>query len=151
MERRGRQGSAQLRKKYTGLKSPVLLLNRNYQPLRITDAKDAFTLLYVGRGHALDSRFDLLDFERWAAIPPEEGEEWVGTSRGPIRIPRVLVMLRALRSKEFPLRLCRENIFLRDEYACQYCGLRPGIEALNVDHVMPRSRGGTRTWENLVT
>ena len=46
-----------------------------------------------------------------------------------------------------PLRLSRRNIFLRDEHTCQYCGSR---KDLTLDHVLPRSRGGTSTWENLV-
>ena len=40
---------------------------------------------------------------------------------------------------------------MRDEYTCQYCGSRPGVKELNLDHVQPRSRGGRSTWENLVT
>jgi 5-methylcytosine-specific restriction endonuclease McrA len=44
----------------------------------------------------------------------------------------------------------RKNLFKRDHYTCQYCGLQPGPEELTVDHVLPRSRGGTSTRENCV-
>ena len=44
----------------------------------------------------------------------------------------------------------RKNLFKRDRYTCQYCGIQPGPEELTVDHVVPRSRGGTSTWENCV-
>jgi 5-methylcytosine-specific restriction endonuclease McrA len=44
----------------------------------------------------------------------------------------------------------RKNLFKRDRYTCQYCGLQPGPEELTVDHLVPRSRGGTSTWENCV-
>ena len=44
----------------------------------------------------------------------------------------------------------RRNIYKRDRYTCQYCGVQPGSEELTIDHVLPRSRGGTSTWENCV-
>ena len=49
------------------------------------------------------------------------------------------------------LRLCRRNVYLRDDFTCQYCGRKPLVKDLNLDHVKPRSQGGTATWENLVT
>jgi 5-methylcytosine-specific restriction endonuclease McrA len=48
------------------------------------------------------------------------------------------------------LRLTRQNLLLRDKYQCQYCGKRPNLVELNLDHVMPRARGGKDSWENLV-
>jgi 5-methylcytosine-specific restriction endonuclease McrA len=44
----------------------------------------------------------------------------------------------------------RRNVFARDEYRCQYCGLRPGGRDLTLDHVVPRSRGGRHCWTNVV-
>jgi len=44
----------------------------------------------------------------------------------------------------------RKNLFKRDKYTCQYCGVQPGPEELTIDHVMPKSRGGGSTWENCV-
>jgi 5-methylcytosine-specific restriction endonuclease McrA len=44
----------------------------------------------------------------------------------------------------------RRNVFKRDHYACQYCGIQPGSEELSIDHVIPRSHGGTSSWENCV-
>jgi 5-methylcytosine-specific restriction endonuclease McrA len=49
------------------------------------------------------------------------------------------------------IRLSRKNVMLRDAHQCQYCGRRPPVRDLNIDHVMPRSRGGADSWENLVT
>jgi 5-methylcytosine-specific restriction endonuclease McrA len=48
------------------------------------------------------------------------------------------------------LPVSRRGVLARDGYACQYCGGQPGKHALTVDHVIPRSRGGTKSWENLV-
>jgi 5-methylcytosine-specific restriction endonuclease McrA len=139
----------------TGLCAPVLVLNRSFQPVRITTARHGFTLLYLGRARALDRSFEPHDFHQWAsassALDGGEGDEFIGTPRGRIRVPRVLLLAGYNRVPHAPLRLSRRNIFLRDGFTCQYCGERPGTRELNLDHVMPRSRGGRSTWENLVT
>jgi 5-methylcytosine-specific restriction endonuclease McrA len=146
----------------TGLSAPVLVLNRSFQPVRITTARHGFTLLYLGRARALDRSYEPYDFHEWsrlsgpahhAAAPSlaHDGEAYIGTPRGRIRVPRVLLLSGYNRVPHAPLRLSRRNIFLRDGFTCQYCGRRPGTRELNLDHVMPRSRGGRSTWENLVT
>jgi 5-methylcytosine-specific restriction endonuclease McrA len=58
--------------------------------------------------------------------------------------------LRYERTPRFVVRLTRRNLMLRDGFQCQYCGRRPHQRDLNIDHVIPRSRGGADTWENLV-
>ncbi|HEY8426802.1 MAG TPA: HNH endonuclease [Sandaracinaceae bacterium] len=135
----------------TGLRSPVLVLNRSYQPVRITDAQQGFAMLYLGRARALDASYEPHDFWQWAAREPREGDEAIGTSRGAICIPRVLLLHDYNRVPRAPLRLSRRHVYMRDDYTCQYCGARPGVKELNLDHVVPRSRGGRSTWENLVT
>ena len=133
------------------LSAPVLILNRSYQPVRVTTARQAFTMLFGGRARALDVDFEPRDFESWVALAPHPGEDAIGTPRGIVRIPRVLLLSQYNRVPRTPLRLSRRNIFLRDEYRCQYCGHGPPDVELNIDHVVPRSRGGQSSWENLVT
>ena len=135
----------------TGLQSPVLVLNRSFQPVRITTARHAFTLLYLGRARALDGGFEPVDFVQWSAIAPSSDDDFIGTPRGPIRVPRVLILSGYNRVPSAPLRLSRRNVFLRDAFTCQYCGGRPPMRDLNLDHVLPRSRGGKSSWDNLVT
>jgi 5-methylcytosine-specific restriction endonuclease McrA len=135
----------------TGLDAPVLVLNRHFSPVRITTARQAFLLLYIGRARALDRRFEPHPWDAWASSPLEPGDETVGTPRGKIRVPRVLLLSGYSRTPQAPLRLSRRNIFVRDGFTCQYCGVRPGVRDLNLDHVVPRSRGGRSSWENLVT
>ncbi len=146
----------------TGLSAPVLVLNRSFQPVRITTARHGFTLLYLGRARALDRSYDPYDFQQWAKLSVSspatlevghdiDGDEYIGTPRGRIRVPRVLLLSGYNRVPHAPVRLSRRNIFLRDGFTCQYCHRRPGVRELNLDHVMPRSRGGRSTWENLVT
>ncbi len=134
-----------------GLSAPVLVLNKNFQPVRLTNAKQGFLLLYLGRARALDSAFEPHDFQHWSARTLSDADETIGTPRGPIAVPRLLQLNGFSRMPQSPLRLSRKNIFLRDKYTCQYCGVRPTVKELNLDHVQPRSRGGRSTWENLVT
>jgi 5-methylcytosine-specific restriction endonuclease McrA len=134
-----------------GLEAPVLVLNRNYQPVRVTRARRALMLLYVGAAKALDARYEAYDFARWSQLPPIEGYETVGTTTGRVCIPRLLLLQRYGRIPSTTIRLSRRNVYLRDDYTCQYCGRRMASKDLNLDHVLPRSLGGKATWENLVT
>lgn len=134
-----------------GLAAPVLVLNRSFVPVRVTTARMAFELLYQGRANAMDEAYELHDFWSWASLMPPEGHETIGTARGALRVPRLLVLAGYNRIPATILRLSRRNVYLRDNYTCQYCGEQPGVEALNLDHVIPRSRGGPGTWDNLVT
>lgn len=138
-----------------GLSAPVLVLNRTFQPVRITNARQAFVMLYMGRAQALDASFEAFDFHQWAKRPPsnvdDPVDETIGTTAGLIRVPRLVVLTSHVRTMRPKARLSRRGVFLRDAYTCQYCGQAPAVRDLNLDHVMPKSRGGGATWENLVT
>jgi 5-methylcytosine-specific restriction endonuclease McrA len=133
------------------LDAPVLVLNRHYQPVRVTPARRALLLLYGGSAQALDEKYQAYDFASWMRTPLRSSDEAIGTSSGMLRIPRVLLLHRYGRVPMTTLRLCRRNVYLRDNFTCQYCGHRPTLKELNLDHVTPRSQGGAATWENLVT
>jgi 5-methylcytosine-specific restriction endonuclease McrA len=133
------------------LNAPVLVLNRGYLPVRVTTVRHAFMMLFMGRARALDAAYEPLDFAAWMASCPCDGDELLGTTSGPVRVPRVLLLSEYNRVPRAPLRLSRRNIFLRDDYTCQYCRSRLPARDLNLDHVLPRCRGGRSTWENLVT
>jgi 5-methylcytosine-specific restriction endonuclease McrA len=133
-----------------GLEAPVLLLNRHYQAVRVTSARRAFTLLYVGSARALDDRYEAYDFAQWPQLELP-GYEMIGTMQGAVCVPRVLLLSRYGRVPSTALRLSRRNVYLRDDFTCQYCGEQRPTKDLNLDHVTPRSRGGRATWENLVT
>ena len=133
------------------MRAPVLVLNRQYQPVRLINARQAFELLYIGRAVALDEAYQAHDFAGWAELPANPPAESVGTPRGPIRVPRLVVLGTHHRTRPASVPLTRRNVFLRDAFRCQYCGVRPPSRDLSLDHVVPRSRGGRSTWDNLVT
>ncbi len=134
-----------------GLSAPVLVLNKSFQPVRVTSARRAFVMLYAGSARALDSGFEPHDWISWATQEIALVDETVRTPSGLVRVPRVLVLTGYNRVPRSAVRLSRRNVFLRDGYRCQYCGQRLPVPELNLDHVNPRSRGGRSTWENLVT
>jgi 5-methylcytosine-specific restriction endonuclease McrA len=134
-----------------GLEAPVLVLNRHFHPVRVTRARRALMLLYIGAGKALDTSYEAHDFHRWSQLEPIDGYEVIGTSSGALCIPRLLLLSRYGRVPSTTIRLSRRNVYMRDDYTCQYCGRHMASKDLNLDHVMPRSQGGKATWENLVT
>jgi 5-methylcytosine-specific restriction endonuclease McrA len=126
-------------------------VNRFFQPVQITSARRAFLLLYGGAALAIDESGEMHDFPAWRALPVRERDDRVPIVDGALRVPRVLHLRRYERTRRPVIRLSRKNVMLRDAHQCQYCGRRPPVRDLNIDHVLPRSRGGADSWENLVT
>lgn len=129
---------------------PVLLLNRFFAPVGLITVRRAMVLHYCDAAHALDEDGEPYDFATWRLVPVREEDDAVPIVGGALRAPRVMHLLRYDRSPRVVIRLTRRNLMLRDRYQCQYCGRQPGVRELNIDHVIPRSRGGTDSWENLV-
>jgi len=137
------------------LNSPVLILNRSYLPIHVTSVRRAFSLVYQGIARVMDGEYRTFDFDQWSgsSIPaarPYDPDEWIGTSRGPLRAPRVIVLTVFDRMPRRHVRFSRANVMTRDGFTCQYCGERPPRSHLNLDHVVPRAHGGRSTWENVV-
>jgi 5-methylcytosine-specific restriction endonuclease McrA len=129
----------------------VLVLNRHYQPVHVTTVRRALCLLYLGAARALDRQYRQFDFTSWAALAAEVGDETISTPSRRIVIPRIVVLQAYDRVPIGRIRFSRHNIFARDDHTCQYCGVRLPRRELNLDHVVPRSRGGKTNWENVVT
>ena len=115
------------------LQMPVLVLNASYEPINICGARRALVLVLKG-----------------IARTEEEHGLMLHAQRSRIAMPSVIRLLEYRRIPYQTRALSRKNILLRDRNTCQYCGdvLPPGD--LTLDHVIPRSRGGNSTWENLV-
>lgn len=128
----------------------VLVLNRLYQAVQITDLRRAFRLFYAGRARAVDRDFATYSFENWCDLPPGADDDLIHTPSRAIRIPRVIQLIYYDRVPHREVRFTRRNIFHRDRNRCQYCGGAFRLSELNVDHVIPTSRGGTSCWENVV-
>ena len=130
---------------------PVLVLNRFFVPVQITTVKRAMVLLYGGAAEALDEEGEARGFDAWRYLEVREEDDALPIVGGELRVPRVVHLHRYDRTPRATVRLTRRNLMFRDAHQCQYCGRRPAMRDLNIDHVLPRSRGGDDSWENLVT
>ncbi len=114
------------------MNDPVLVLNANFEPLNVCTTRRALGLLMTGKAEMLLN-----------------GRGYVRTVRLTIPRPSVIRLGYMINRPRPRVRLSKREIFRRDGYTCQYCGRRGG--RLTLDHVVPRHRGGTHSWENLVT
>jgi 5-methylcytosine-specific restriction endonuclease McrA len=116
------------------LQMPVLVLNASYEPINICGARRALVLVLKGI----------------ARTEEEHGLITLHAQRTRIAMPSVIRLLEYRRIPYQTRALSRKNILLRDRNTCQYCGDVFPSSDLTLDHVIPRSRGGNSTWENLV-
>lgn len=133
----------------------VLVLNRLWQAINVCTVRRAFTLLCQGHAQVVNAdgqnNFFTHDFESWHELSQREPEaEMVNTISFKIRIPRVIVLMLFDRMPKKEVKFTRHNIFERDKNTCQYCGKVFDRRDLNLDHVIPRDKGGQTMWENIV-
>ena len=115
------------------LHRPVLVLNASYEPVNICAARRALVLILKG-----------------VASAEAHAGDFIHASRRDFAMPSVIRLLEYRRIPHQTRALSRKNILIRDRYTCQYCHKTfPGAE-LTLDHVIPRSRSGETSWENLV-
>lgn len=112
---------------------PVLVLNASYEPIHVCAVRRALVLVVKG-----------------VAATEEAGDGRLHSPSQSLAIPSVIRLLEYRRIPRQMRAISRKNILMRDQYICQYCAERFGPGELTLDHVVPRSRGGTNTWENLV-
>ena len=110
----------------------VLVLNQNYEPLNVCNVRRALVLVIDGKAEVL-----------------EEHNRFVVSASRRFAMPSVIRLVYMIRRPRPRVKLTRREVFIRDNYTCQYCGRQSGD--LTIDHIIPRSRGGPHTWENLVS
>ena len=141
------------------LSASVLVLNRFYMAVHVVSVRRAFTLLFRELAevvHVEQGQYANYTFESWREISElkakfkDPNEDWVRAVNFEIQVPRVIRLLFYERLPKQAVRFNRRNIFARDANRCQYCGKRFPTSELSLDHVLPRSRGGETSWENIV-
>jgi 5-methylcytosine-specific restriction endonuclease McrA len=147
------------------LNADTLVLNRSWLAVQICSVKRAISLVYQGHARVVDGDFQSYDFDHWSQVSQEMVEvspdEFICSPSLKIKIPRVIVLKFYDKLPSREVSFSRKNIFERDKYTCQYCGKQPKDKRtaikwleknqMNLDHIVPRSRGGRTTWENVVT
>ena len=137
------------------LHQQVLVLNRLWQAVNICSVRRAITLLFQGHAQVVqnsaDGSFRTFDFCEWHDFSIQEPHpESIHTISFKLRVPRVIMLLMFDRLPKKEVKFTRLNIFERDKNTCQYCGKVFDRRDLNLDHVIPRDRGGPTNWENIV-
>jgi 5-methylcytosine-specific restriction endonuclease McrA len=139
------------------LNKQVLVLNRNWQPVNVTEAFPAICKFYQDKAVAVDSDYALYDFDSWiqswsdaSRLAAIDEDRVVSCARFNLVIPEIIRLNDYSGFRRRTVRFSRKNIFERDHRTCQYCGRKFSPKNLNIDHVIPRSRGGSSTWENVV-
>lgn len=114
------------------LSESVLVLNQNYEPLNICGIRRAVVLLLREKAQSLDI-----------------SDRVIHAAHDDFPVPSVIRLLHMVKRPVFTRRLSRREIFWRDGFRCQYCGQQ--VRELTLDHVKPRVKNGSHTWENVVT
>jgi len=145
----------------SALDSSVLVLNRLFMAVQVVSARRAFAMLCKEIAEVIsvddDDKYAHYNLQSWievsklkARYPRSEHDDWVRTVSFEVRVPRIIRLLFYDRLPERTVKFNRRNIFARDENRCQYCGRKFPTSELSLEHVVPRSRGGKSTWENIV-
>jgi 5-methylcytosine-specific restriction endonuclease McrA len=141
------------------LDSHVLVLNKYYAAVRVVSARRAFTMIFKQIAEIIsleENNYVSYDFDTWRQLSEyrsryqRDHHDWVRCVRFELAVPRIIRLLFYDRLPRQPVKFNRRNIFARDKNRCQYCGKKFAMTELSLDHVLPRSRGGQTTWENVV-
>lgn len=131
----------------------VLVLNRNWVAVHVCNVRRAISLVCQDMARVVASDYRIHDFDSWRELSlhvQAHGDQYIHTPNFRILVPEVILLTGFNRMPPRTVKFNRRNIYMRDHYTCQYCGIRPAKEELTIDHVVPRSRGGRSTWENVV-
>jgi 5-methylcytosine-specific restriction endonuclease McrA len=109
------------------------VLNQSYEPLSICSPKRAITLIFLYKAELIEKAQNKL----------------IRTVSNSFAFPSVIKLCEYHSVPYHKVELSKKNIFHRDNNQCQYCGTKRGL--LTLDHVIPKSRGGKTSWENLTT
>lgn len=132
----------------------VLVLNRNLYAIQVATWERAMTLLYLDRAAVVDEEYRTHDFRDWVELSKtirEHPAGFVHTPRLRLAVPEVIALKFFEKVPRMAVPFTRRNIYHHYGYRCCYCGRRLPSNELNLDHVVPRSRGGATDWANIVT
>lgn len=134
------------------LERPALVLNRQWQPVGVATVARTLVMLWNDSARVIDPEtYQAFAWEEWIALPVHRDEPAIRGGRVRLRVPEVVALRDYDKTPTVAVTFSRRNIAKRDHATCQYCGAQPGIEAVTIDHVLPRSRGGASAWDNCVT
>ncbi len=133
------------------LNHPVLELNKNWQPVGVCTVRDAIIKLTSEKAFIVDPiSYTKFSWEDWSVIKATMEDRVVVSATTVFKAPSVILLTEYDKTPVPRTTFSRRALFKRDRYTCMYCGIRPDVGDLNIDHVVPRRQGGKTTWENCV-
>ncbi len=112
----------------------VLTLSHNYEPIGVINWQKAVGLLFSGK----------------VLVLAESGNK-IRSPSTTLNIPSVIVFKNTKGRRVKSTRFSRKNVWIRDEGKCQYCAKSVSVSSYTLDHIQPKTRGGTTAWTNVVT
>lgn len=127
----------------------VLILNKNWFAFKVRNVKKAILLASRERACIIDTKdYSIYTWKDWIKLPCDG--DGISTTRGNIRIPSVILLTAYGKIPNSTPRLTKKNLFIRDGYICQYTGQKVSTRDADIDHVIPTSRKGKNSWDNMV-
>lgn len=148
------------------LEERVLVLNKLWQAINVCSTKRALCFLYAGHAKAVESQngtYETYDFSKWVEYSQnfifptcyntnqEINHSFIHTVSFSLKSPNIIILSFYSNYPNLKIKLSRENIYKRDKYTCQYCSKKLDQKQLNIDHIIPRHRGGKTAWTNVVS
>ncbi|MBL8748828.1 MAG: HNH endonuclease [Planctomycetes bacterium] len=133
------------------LERATLVLNRSWRPVHVTTVRRALCMLFREAARVVHTdTLTTFTFEEWLDQPISDENLAIRSPSVQLAVPEVILLVHYDRIPCHEAPFTRRNLFLRDDFTCQYCGTHCNSDHLSVDHVLPRSRGGSTSWENCV-
>jgi 5-methylcytosine-specific restriction endonuclease McrA len=137
------------------LNKKILVLDKNYQPIRIVNVRGAIYLVFREAANVIDEDYNVFELREW--MRHSRHRHLIDKEFNVLRsvdnafgIPDIIILRNFIQKRPRESVCTKMNVFMRDLYECQYCGLKMCNSDATLDHVVPRSRGGTITWYNAV-
>jgi 5-methylcytosine-specific restriction endonuclease McrA len=132
----------------------VLVLNRCWQAINVKSPIEAVSMMYDDSATAMDIRGDdymvPLKWNDWVNLPYDDEALYINTINFQVKIPKVIVLAKFDRVPKKRPKFTSKNIWIRDNGICQYSGKKLSPNEANIDHVIPKSKGGVTSWTNCV-
>jgi 5-methylcytosine-specific restriction endonuclease McrA len=132
----------------------VLVLNKNFFAVQVIRWQRAVSLLYLDHARVVDLEYQTYNFDDWTELSKmitDHPSGFINTPTIRIAIPEVIALRTFDGLPKAEVKFTRRNIYEHYGHKCAYCGKRYGTSDLNLEHVVPRSRGGNTDWANVVT
>lgn len=136
------------------MSADVLVLNRNFYAIQIANWQRALSLVYLDHARVVDEEYRTYSFDDWrelSKMTQTHSSGFVTTPTFRIAIPDVIVLRGYDKMPVGDVKFTRRNIYEHYGYRCCYCGNKFVTQDLNLEHVLPKSRGGKTDWNNIVT